>query len=209
MSSPSSLEPAGVIMVVRKSGTALLEQPVPWQQEVRLPVHSDDTTSPITPETRQRMAESARLRCTPEWRAAKSESLRLHLDDCAICAAYKAGATVQEIADAQGVSRKAISNLLDRNGVPRRKAAKRNQWGAANHMWRGNEATLSKMHRRLDRRFGTPQKCDVCGTTDPDRTYDWANLTGHYGDLADYKRMCRSCHWRYDEKHRNFGGRNV
>ena len=34
--------------------------------------------------------------------------------------------------------------------------------------------------------------------------YDYANLTGHYEDIDDYKPMCRSCHWRYDKKHLNF-----
>ena len=36
-----------------------------------------------------------------------------------------------------------------------------------------------------------------------DKNYDWANLTGHYDDPNDYKRMCRSCHWKYDERIKN------
>lgn len=160
----------------------------------------------ISDETRRRMSESAKRRCTPEWRAAKSASLRLELDEPSICTGYAAGQTVQELADMYGVGRKGISGVLKRNGIVMRVAAKRNQWGSENHMWRGDEASLSKLHRRLDRRFGTPQKCDVCGADDSRRTYDWANLTGDYANLTDYVRMCRSCHWKRDEKHKNFGG---
>lgn len=53
---------------------------------------------------------------------------------------------------------------------------------------------------------GTPQQCEICGTQDPRRAYDWANLSGNHHDPKDYKRMCRSCHWKYDKKHLNFGG---
>jgi len=48
--------------------------------------------------------------------------------------------------------------------------------------------------------------CEVCGAKDQNRSYDWANLTGKYDDPSDYKRMCRSCHWKYDKKHLNFKG---
>ena len=46
-------------------------------------------------------------------------------------------------------------------------------------------------------RVPQPQ-CERCGTTDPTKRYEWANLTGHYEDVADYERMCKSCHERYD-----------
>lgn len=153
------------------------------------------------------MSESAKRRCTPEWRKTKSESLRLILDEAAICSFYVAGASMRELADRYGVSRKAITGVLTRSGVTIRKAKPRNQWGEANANWHGDDATISKMHRRLDRRFGTPQKCDVCGTTDPQRTYDWANLTGDYANLTDYVRMCRSCHRKHDGCRRDSGGR--
>lgn len=83
---------------------------------------------------------------------------------------------------------------------------KRNQWGPNNANWRGAMATLSKKHKRLDRRFGKPKKCSVCGAHDDGRTYDWANLTGNYDDMGDFARMCRSCHWKYDQKVKNFRG---
>lgn len=51
--------------------------------------------------------------------------------------------------------------------------------------------------------MGRPKRCEECGTTDSLKTYDWANLNGKYEDLNDYKRMCRSCHWKYDDRINN------
>lgn len=54
-----------------------------------------------------------------------------------------------------------------------------------------------------------PKRCDVCSTEEANKHYDWANLTGKYHDVTDYKRMCRSCHWKYDGKINNItGGRS-
>jgi hypothetical protein len=53
---------------------------------------------------------------------------------------------------------------------------------------------------------GSPKKCEICGESETKKHYDWANLTGNYEDPNDYKRMCRSCHWKYDKKSTNFKG---
>jgi hypothetical protein len=45
---------------------------------------------------------------------------------------------------------------------------------------------------------GKPQHCADCGASGPGRRYEWANLTGRYGDSSDYKRLCRQCHIRFD-----------
>jgi len=60
----------------------------------------------------------------------------------------------------------------------------------------------SAFHKRVISQRGQPKKCEVCGTTDENKTYHWANLTGNYSDVADYKRMCLSCHREYDKKNR-------
>ena len=153
--------------------------------------------------TRRRMSEAAKDRCTPEWRAQKSAAARIVFDRAAAVAMYQSGASIQEVADALGVGRKAVTNQLRLVGVATRPKIKRDQWGEKNHMWKGDSASICKLHRRLDRRFGTPCRCEVCGTTDPSKTYDWANLTGNYVDIHDFKRMCRSCHARYDNKIQN------
>ena len=154
--------------------------------------------------TRAKMSASAKDRCTKEWREAMSMRLRHAVDEQKIVSMYIGGQTQDEVATSMSGSRKVVSNVLKRNKVKSRPAAKRNQWGAANTGWRGEKASLTNKHRRLYRAFGQPKVCDVCGTDDPKRTYDWANLTGDYDNPADFKRMCRSCHWKYDKKHLNF-----
>jgi len=68
-----------------------------------------------------------------------------------------------------------------------------------NSNWKGDNATnLTTFHKRVENELGKPNKCEICGRTDKDTVYDWGNLTGNYNDINDYKRMCRSCHKKYD-----------
>lgn len=157
--------------------------------------------------TRFRMSQAAKKRCTDEWRSHKSKEYSTAVNVDSVRELYESGKTQEEVANALGLTRKIIERVMRQNGIEARPAAKRDQWGPKNHMWRGDDASLSKLHRRLDRRFGTPKHCGVCGSSDPQKTYDWANLTGNYADLKDYRRMCRSCHWKFDKKWKNFKGR--
>jgi hypothetical protein len=70
--------------------------------------------------------------------------------------------------------------------------------GAASEHWIGDSATYGAFHKRVKAARGAPSACEQCGTSDPSKTYDWANLTGNYQDVNDYARMCRSCHRGYD-----------
>lgn len=112
---------------------------------------------------------------------------------------YEIGHTQHEIAGKLGVTQKVIFNVMRRHGLKARVAAKRDQWGPNNHAWKAADATKYAFHRRLYSRFGKPSKCTVCGTTSS-TNYDYANLTGKYEDMSDYAVMCRSCHWKYDQK---------
>jgi len=112
---------------------------------------------------------------------------------------YDGGATQHEIAVEIGTTQKVIFNLMRRHGLQARVAAKRDQWGEQNHTWKGDEASKYAFHRRLYSRFGKPSKCTVCGTERAEH-YDYANLSGRYEDIEDYAAMCRSCHWKYDDK---------
>lgn len=136
----------------------------------------------------------------------KSDSQTITVDLEKLAELYQSGLTQSEIAEIFGTTQKVIFNAMQRNGIKARVAAKRNQFGELNHQWKGDEATKSAMHIRLYKRFGQPKKCEICGTEDETKSYDWANLTGHYEDETDYKRMCRSCHWKFDEKHKNWKG---
>lgn len=112
---------------------------------------------------------------------------------------YAKGKTQTEIATDLGLTQKVVFNVMRRHSIKARVAVKRDQFGNKNHMWKGDQASIYAFHRRLYSRFGNPEQCSVCGTRDSEN-YDYANLTGKYEDINDYAPMCRSCHWKYDNK---------
>ena len=116
---------------------------------------------------------------------------------------YDSGCTQQEIAAQIGISQKVIWNIMRRHGIQARVAAKRDQRGAKNSTWKGDDAGYQALHLRVERARGKEKRCEECGTTEQSKSYDWANLTGKYEDINDYKRLCRSCHWKLDEKVNN------
>jgi len=120
-------------------------------------------------------------------------------------ALYAQGKTQEEIGSALGLSQKVIWRLMMRHRIPARIAAKRDQRGPKNSSWRGATASYSAFHFRVERLRGKPQRCEECGVGDPGQAYDWANLSGRYDDTGDYKRLCRSCHWKLDSRHKNLG----
>lgn len=63
--------------------------------------------------------------------------------------------------------------------------------------------TYSTLHAWVRRNFGTPNKCDECGTTSS-KKFEWANISGEYlQDKDDWVRLCCKCHRQYD-----FGTKN-
>ena len=63
---------------------------------------------------------------------------------------------------------------------------------------RKETAGYQALHLRVGADRGAPQHCDECGTSDPDKFYDWANISGRYEDVNDYRRLCRACHMTSD-----------
>jgi hypothetical protein len=112
---------------------------------------------------------------------------------------YAAGLSQCEIAQRYGTTQKVVWKAMKNFGVKARVAAKRNQRGDDNDSWKGNEAGYAAMHKRIEALNGRPRKCEHCGTTDLRKSYDWANLTGRYEDPQDYRRLCRSCHFKMDK----------
>ena len=110
---------------------------------------------------------------------------------------YASGRTQVEIAAATGTTQKIIWRLMRRHGLTARVAAKRDQRGAKNVMWRGDAARYAALHLRVATVRGSPSECFHCGTTDAPK-FEWANLTGHYEDVSDYVRLCSSCHHKMD-----------
>ena len=117
---------------------------------------------------------------------------------------YESGLTQDEVAALCGVSQRVVWRLMARHGIPARVAAKRNQRGAHNHMWRGDAAKYAALHLRVQATRGTPSLCDACGTTKAKR-FEWANISGRYEDPSDYRRLCCSCHHKMDGHVRNLG----
>lgn len=87
-------------------------------------------------------------------------------------------------------------------GIQSRIAYKRNQRGENNASWKGNDATYAAYHYRVQSQRGRACKCEECGRSAAGIKYDWANMTGQYDDVNDYKELCRSCHFKKDG-HRN------
>lgn len=65
--------------------------------------------------------------------------------------------------------------------------------------WKGDKVGYFGVHDWMTKHYGQPIGCEVCGTTDSKRTYGWANISREYKrDRKDFKRMCMSCHRKYD-----------
>lgn len=107
---------------------------------------------------------------------------------------YEAGHTLAEIQ--QVVSGAKVQNIVKRHGITTRKAAKRDQTGSRNHMWKGDDASYKAFHLRVAATRGTPARCAACEATNG--RFEWANLTGNYADVHDYIRLCVACHRRMD-----------
>ena len=154
----------------------------------------------LSEETRKKMSKSAKIRCTTEWRKQKSEAYSTPLNLETVESLYNAGHTQAEIADILGTTQKVVWRFMRNHGIKARVAAKRDQRGEKNSNWKGEHARYGSFHQRVkdNRGIARDYGCCICGSTDPENDYDWANLTGNYNDIMDYAPMCRSCHRKYD-----------
>lgn len=151
-------------------------------------------------ETKRRMREAQGKRWTPEARRAASESRIIPLDKDKVETLYAMGLSMRQVGEHLGVSAQKICDFMLANDMDTRRPGELgHQRGPHHKKWKGDDAGRSALHCRVERLFGKPAKCATCGTTDPCRIYEWANLTGNYSDPLDYKRMCRPCHRAYDK----------
>lgn len=96
-------------------------------------------------------------------------------------------------------SQKVVYALMKRHGIAARAQKVRPEICGARHpAWRGDAVSYSEFHLRLYKARGRQKLCDECGESNPRKTYDWANQTGNYQDESDYRRLCRSCHRKFD-----------
>ena len=126
-----------------------------------------------------------------------------------ICELYLDGYGMPETARLAGVSYRTVPRVLAREGIETRsvghyspRAAHRRteltRRGADHPTWTADQVSYRGAHNRVTRARGRPQECSRCGTTDPAKRYEWANLTGNFADINDYERMCKSCHTIFD-----------
>ena len=94
-------------------------------------------------QTRERMSESAKLRCTQEWRNKKSKQYSTPIDIGKLRELYESGLTQSECAEALGVTQKVVWRAMKNNGIKARIAAKRHQEGHANSYWKGGHTKHS------------------------------------------------------------------
>lgn len=122
---------------------------------------------------------------------------------------YAMGLSQTEIAEQMATGQSRISFLMKKHSIKARKNSHKlvllnsNQQGSKNRTWTGEAVGYAGAHSRVNRERGRPRKCETCGTEDS-KIYDWANMSGRYHDVNDYKRMCRSCHFKHDGVAKNF-----
>ena len=79
--------------------------------------------------------------------------------------------------------------------------------GCGNPGWKGEKAKKSSIHCWVRRNFVSDNVCELCGTKNA-LAYDWSNKDHKYSrDRKDWKKLCRSCHIKYDSKHNGWMGR--
>lgn len=108
----------------------------------------------------------------------------------------------EEIGVKYNTTQKVVYSWFKKLGIKSRIPFKRNQFGEKNASWKGNKATYSTLHFRVEKSRGKPCICMACGTQEAKR-YEWCNLTGRYEDVMDYMRMCVPCHRKYDKNRKN------
>ena len=117
---------------------------------------------------------------------------------------YKKGMTQNQIAEYYKTTQKVVWRWMRDLKIKSRVPRNTNQDKENNPNWKGNKAGYAALHYRIYKAKGCPKKCEECGTTDKKKRYQWANLTGKFEDIDDYKRMCQSCHAKHDKIINNF-----
>jgi len=94
---------------------------------------------------------------------------------------------------------KANSGSFKKGQPPWNKGLKGYRAGELNNMWKGDNVGYSGVHAWVSKVYGKPCECECCETTDKNKTYQWANISGEYKRLRlDWKRLCVLCHKKLD-----------
>jgi hypothetical protein len=88
-------------------------------------------------------------------------------------------------------------------GSKRSEKARKNialaKMGDKHPLWKGDSVGYCALHEWIKRNWGVKKLCEICGTTVA-KKFEWANLGVYDRDRRNWKRMCCSCHQKYDGK---------
>lgn len=97
---------------------------------------------------------------------------------------------------------KNISATKQKNGVSKKWLKKCK--GPGSVLYKEKDITYSGAHQRVSRYRKKRGVCEECGCNGVDIIYDWANISGKYWDVDDYRELCRSCHIKQDRNSESF-----
>lgn len=111
-----------------------------------------------------------------------------------------------EIGQFYGVSQQTVANYLRKFNIKIRGKSSRNQFGPNSRMWK-KTPSYRTLHKRVEYHRGKPKFCESCKTNDPTKIYQWANISGHYLAVDDFRRLCLDCHNKETKRDRDSRGR--
>lgn len=114
--------------------------------------------------------------------------------------------TQKDLGNFYGISTQTIGNLLKKFNLKPKSKATRNQTEENHHSWR-KDPSYRTLHKRVEFKRGKLNLCEECGTIDPDKKYEWANISGDYLNHHDFKRLCIDCHSKEHPRERDSVGR--
>lgn len=163
-----------------------------------------------THQTRSRTARTCSKKCAAIFRQSYAPNGRKPRDYPSeivqrVRDLYESGLSIAEVQADIGKGVK-VQNVMRRYGIEARPAVVRAGLtsGDKHYAWKGSEAGYQALHLRVQRQRGKPSLCEFCGTTSGQ--FEWANQTGSYADVNDYKRLCVPCHRIFDAERRAIAG---
>jgi hypothetical protein len=121
---------------------------------------------------------------------------------------YKNKMSQKDMAGFYGVSLRCIQYQLSKHNIKSKTKGRRNQRGLNHNLWRTNPSYRT-IHKRVELYRGKPNYCDECKTTDYNKKYDWANISGNYLNVDDFRRLCVKCHKKEHPRDKNMQGRFI
>jgi len=73
--------------------------------------------------------------------------------------------------------------------------------GEKNYNWKGDSVKYRALHNWVERNLGKPNICTDCFIFGEGHQMHWANISKEYKrEISDWKRLCPSCHGKFDKK---------